>query len=57
MTQKKSHRISTALWVGAMLFWAGSFAEAASTEELLQTIKNVDRQGQGNVAAARRCAN
>ena len=54
MTKRKSSAgIPRALLIGAVLLGGPRFGEAASTKELLETIKNVDRAGQGNVAAAK----
>jgi hypothetical protein len=53
MTERKSIRVSTVLLAGGILVWASSQASAATTEELLRTLRNVDRAGQGNVAAGK----
>jgi hypothetical protein len=53
MTERKTIGMRIPLLAGLILAWAGLDASAASTAELLATLKNVDRAGQGNVAAAK----
>jgi len=53
MTVRKRGGIFVALLVGAILFGGAGVVGAASTKELLETIKDVGRAGQGNVAASK----
>jgi hypothetical protein len=51
MKLKKPAGMSIAVFA-AVLVWTASEGFGASTKELLETIKQVDRAGQGNEAAA-----
>ncbi|MCA9071610.1 MAG: hypothetical protein KDA84_21940 [Planctomycetaceae bacterium] len=53
MSERNSFRVFAVLLMGTLCLGMATVSRAASTEELLKTLKNVGREGQGNVAAAK----
>lgn len=52
MTERNSFLVSTILVMGILCLGTATVSRADSTQELLKTLKNVGREGQGNVAAS-----
>lgn len=53
MTERNSFLVSTVLLMGTICLGTATVSRAASTEELLKSLKNVGKEGQGNVEAAK----